>query len=105
MDVDSELGQPALRAAAEVIVAERGEELALPVEQRDLPGHHGTAARGLVPGRATVRDLSGRGHAWHPDELDPLDMTDDCASHNSAPCHVSKMMGVVKEQIPPFERF
>jgi RNA polymerase sigma factor (sigma-70 family) len=32
-------------------------------------------------------------------------MTDDGASHNSAPCHVSKMMGAVQEQIPPFERF
>ena len=50
-------------------------------------------------------DLPRRGHPRHPHELDPLDMSDDGASHNSAPCHVSTMMGAVKEQIPPFERF
>jgi RNA polymerase sigma factor (sigma-70 family) len=52
-----------------------------------------------------VCDLARRGHPRDADELDPFDMTDDGASHNSAPCHVSKMMGAVKEQIPPFERF
>jgi RNA polymerase sigma factor (sigma-70 family) len=52
-----------------------------------------------------VRDLPRGGQARHPDELDPFDMTDDGASHNSAACHVSKMMEVMKEQIPPFERF
>jgi RNA polymerase sigma factor (sigma-70 family) len=52
-----------------------------------------------------VRDFPGCRHARHPRELDPLDVTDDSASHNFGACHVSKMMEVVKEQIPPFERF
>ena len=52
-----------------------------------------------------MRDLPGCRHPRHPRELHPLDVTHNSASHNFGACHVSKMMEVVKEQIPPFERF
>jgi RNA polymerase sigma factor (sigma-70 family) len=54
-----------------------------------------------------VGDVPGLRHLVHEDELDPLDVSDDRASHSAAALHVSPMMTAVMapSTIPPFERF
>ena len=64
------------RAAAEVVVGERGEEKAGAGEIRELDGRDGPAARGLLPRLGGVDDLARRGDVIHPGELHPLDVAD-----------------------------
>ncbi len=106
MNVDAELGQAALRTPAELVVAERGEELAPPGELRELARHHRAAAGRLLPaGGRRARSLPPRACRGDARELDPLDMTDDGASHNFGTLPRFQDDGSRDEQIPPFERF
>ena len=65
------------RPAAELVVAERGEEVGRAVEVRELHGGDRAAAGGLLPRLERVDDLARRGHMLDPDELDPLHVPDD----------------------------
>ena len=67
----------------ELVVAERGEELAAAGEPRDLARDHRAAAGRLATTPRRVDDLPGCGQLGHARELDPLDVSDDGASHNS----------------------
>ena len=92
---------------AELVAAEGREELAPARKQAELARDDGAAARRLPLDIGRVDDRARLRPARNAGELDPFDVTDDGASHNSAPCHVSSMMGNVttSEPIPPFERF
>ena len=94
-------------AMAELVVAESREEVARAVEPRHLHGHHPAAAGRHDPRVGGVGDVPGLRHLVHEDELDPLDVSDDRASHSATALHVSPMMIAVMAPatIPPFERF
>src|SRR5258707_810849 len=64
-------------APAELVVAERGEELDGAVEVRELCGHYGPAAGCLLPDLQSVDDVARLGHVLDADELHPLHVTDD----------------------------
>ena len=70
------------RAAAEVVVGERGEEEAGAGEIRELDGRDGAAAGGLLPCLERVHDLARRGRMLDARELDPLDVPDDRDVHD-----------------------
>ena len=72
-----ELLEPLGGASAELVLAERGEEVAGPGELRDLHRRDSAAAGRLGPRLAPVGDLPRRGHVIDLDELDPLDVADD----------------------------
>ena len=107
VDCDAARGQLLDRAMAELVVAEPREEVARAVEPRHLHGHHPAAAGRHGPRVGRVGDVPGLGHLVHEDELDPLDVSDDRASHSATALHVSPMMIAVMAPatIPPFERF
>ena len=86
--VDAELRQPAHRRPARLVIPKRGEELAAPGEQRQLARDDRAAARRLAPDLGRVDDRAGLGPVLHTGEFDPLDMTDDSASHSPAASHV-----------------
>ena len=71
-----------VRAAAEVIVGERGEEKAGAGEIRELDGRNRAAARGLLPRLERVHDLARRGRMLDARELDPLDVSHDRDVHD-----------------------
>src|SRR5579862_5056275 len=73
----TELGQPLLRAAAKLVVAERGEEVDGAVEIRELDGRDGAAAGGLLPDLGGRDDLARLGHPLDAGEDDPLHVSDD----------------------------
>ena len=107
MDGDAARLEPARRAPAEVVVGERGEEVARAGEVRELHGGDRAAARGLLPRLARVDDLARPTAAVDARELDPLDMSDNGKLH--AP-HIlrakSRLMAqMTRRDSPPFERF
>src|SRR5262249_20719475 len=71
------------RAAAELVVGERGEEEARAAEVGQLDGRDGPAARWLLPRLERVHDLAGRRRVVDARELDPFDVSDDCELHVS----------------------
>jgi hypothetical protein len=71
------------RAAAELVVGERGEEETRAREVGELNRRDGAASRGLLPRLERMDDLARRGHVFDAGELDPLDVTDDCDLHIS----------------------
>jgi len=98
-----------LRAPADLLGSERGEEEHAVREQRELHGCDCAAAARLLPRRLRMNDLAGMRHVLDLDELDPLDVADDSRSHarhahRSVASRVGTemMMAVV---VPPFERF
>ena len=70
------------RAAAEVVVGERGEEEAGAGEIRELDRRDGSAARRLRPRLERVHDLPRSGRVLDPGELDPLDVSYDRDLHD-----------------------
>ncbi len=66
---------------SELVVAQRGEERGFAGQLQELDGRDGPAAGRLRPGAVGVEDLTGVRHALDPQELDPLDMTDDPDAH------------------------
>ncbi len=76
-------GELFARTAAELVVAERREELDRSVEVQQLDGGDGASAGRLLPGLERVDDVARHGHVLDPGELDPLDVTDDCEPHTS----------------------
>ena len=88
---------------AELVVSERGEEVAAAGELHQLRRDDCSATGRLRPDLVAGAICPAAGRRGHPGELDPLDMTDDGASHDAAGSHVSLMMAAVA--IPPFERF
>jgi hypothetical protein len=69
--------------AAEVVAAERGEEVSRPVEVRELNRGHGAATGRLLPGLERVDDLTRLRHLLDPRELHPLHVPDDGDVHIS----------------------
>ena len=70
-----------VRAPAELVVAERGEQRRLAREPRELDRRDRTAAAHLLPVLGGVRDLACSRHALDAREADPLDVPDDGDSH------------------------
>ena len=93
--VDSELRQGVVgRLVPECVLTEGREELATAL--RAAPAARATTAppRPAPARRARrVHDLPRGGHARDAGELHPFDVADDCASHDSGPCHVSRSWG------------
>src|SRR5262249_15762380 len=96
-------GQLLDRAAAELVDSQAGEEIAGAVQPRHLHRHHAAAPGRHRPRVGGVRDVSRGRHLVDEDELDPLDVPDDRASHSPTGFHVSLMMAAVR--VPAFERF
>ncbi len=88
VDVDAQLGETPFRAPAELVVAERGEEFAAARKARDLSRDHGAAACRLEEQALALDDLARRRQRRHAHQLDPLDVSDDGASHGRPPFHV-----------------
>ncbi len=82
MDGDATRLELLLRAPAELVVGERGEEEARAGEIRELDGRHRATARGLLPRLAGVDDLARGRQFVDARELDPLDMSDHCDLHD-----------------------
>jgi len=74
MQVDAQLGEAARARAPDLVITERGEELAAPREQCQLARSDGSPARRFRPGSARVDDLTRRGQLRHPHEFDPFGM-------------------------------
>src|SRR6185436_1785725 len=77
VDGYAELLQPLAGGAAEIVVAERGEELGAAGELGELDGRDGAAAADLLPPLGRVDDLAGLRHVRDAGELDPLHVSDD----------------------------
>jgi hypothetical protein len=78
------------RAVAELVVAERREEMDAAVEVRELDRGDRPAAGRLVPALERVHDLARPGHLLDADELHPLDVADD------SEVHVSHLLAAVR---------
>ena len=101
---DAELLEALDGPPAELVLAERREEVARAGELRELRRRDRPAARRLGPVLRAVGDLAGGRDAVDEHRLDPLDVTDDGASHSRGRlARFSRMMEVVA--VPPFERF
>ena len=77
VDGHAELLEPLLRAAAALVLGQRGEELGAAGELGELHGGHGAAAADVLPPLGRVQDLAGVRHVRDACELDPLDVADD----------------------------
>ena len=77
VDGHAHLLEPLARAAAALVVGERGVELGAAGELGELHGGHGAAAAHVLPPLGGVQDLAGARHVRHARELDPLDVADD----------------------------
>jgi RNA polymerase sigma factor (sigma-70 family) len=116
VDVDPELREPAFRLAPELVLPQRGEELAAPSEARKLPSDDRAAACRLGEHLLGLHDLARSRDVIDQAELHPLDVPYDGNAHNgilggrtdlteAASCALQDMMEVVADPIPPFERF
>ena len=79
---DAERLELLARAAAELVVGERGEEEARAAEIDELDGRDRPTAGGLLPRLERGHDLAGRGRVVDAGELHPLDMADDGNLHD-----------------------
>jgi hypothetical protein len=77
------------RTSSELVVPERGEEVRLVGEQRELHGCDAATPAGLLPLVEGVRDLARGRHAVDAREANPLDVPDDCGAHQRTVYHVS----------------
>jgi hypothetical protein len=84
VDREPELLELALRAVAELVVAERREEGGGAGELRELDSGHRASAAGLLPDLPGVDDVAGRRHLGHGGELDPLHVPDHGGAHGGA---------------------
>ena len=66
---------------AELVAAEQAEERRLAGEPRQLDRGDAAAAGRLLPGLLRADDLARARNRLDPEELDPLDMTDDGNLH------------------------
>ena len=71
------------RASAELVVAERREEVDAAVEPRELDRRDRAAACRLLPALERMDDLAGAGHLVDPDELHPFHVAHDSDVHIS----------------------
>ena len=76
----------------EIVVPERGVEVAAARQLRELRRGDRAATPGLAPVERTVGDLPGRRNTVDDDRLDPLDMADDRAPHGVQACTFRAIM-------------
>ena len=99
-----------LEPAADLVVAERGEEVAGAGQAGELLGGNAPAPARLLPRVRGLRDVAGERHARDAQELDPLGVAHDGDAHltrsltsGGRRTFVSMMAAVTA--VPPFERF
>ena len=68
-------------AAAELVVAQRGEQVRFGAPSRELDRCDAPTPGGDREERASVDDLAGTRHVIHAQELDPFDVADDRDAH------------------------
>ena len=88
VDRQSERRQPSLAQLADVVVADRREQVARAGELRELHGGHGAPAGGLVPRLGRVHDLAGPGHPVDQPERDPFHVSHHRHAHPAQSCQV-----------------
>src|SRR4051794_28907598 len=86
VDDDAELLEAVASPRCGLICAERGEEVRLGSEPRELHrGHRGAAAH-VLPHRGGLDDLPGGGGPGHPRERRPLEVADDRDAEAAQTC-------------------
>jgi len=81
LDPNAEPRKLVLRAAAELVVAERRQERALAGERGQHTSGDRPATGGLRPGLLRVSDVAGGRKPLDADEIDPFHVPDDCDPH------------------------
>ena len=83
LDANPESLQLSLRAVAEVVIAQGGEEEALAGQACELHRGDGSAACRLLPALGGLNDLAGFWDPLDPRELGPFHVPDDSDPHRS----------------------
>ena len=80
------------QVGAELVIADRGVEPAAAEPARELDRRDATAARRDPRDRLRMDDRAGLGNVLEPQELDPLDVTDNGDSHAG---RISRIMTIL----------